>query len=259
MAPVSSDSGPRAERPLTLKVATWNIHEGVPVTPDGDAAAELVKLLDGVDLVALQEVALTQDGSFPDSGPLDGIGLTRRTTFPNSASAMFPHRRMGVAILSRWPCSEARRILLPNPDLRASSGERRLASHDKGLLAVKIQIGDRTLWFATVHVFPFHVFKRDAREAAFGNVWQELAGSIDALGDLPVLVGGDFNTEHRELLTSKTARRFRRGVTGSVTYRGVDSDDVIYSPELELRGTQVIPTFSDHDLCLCEFDVGYRD
>jgi endonuclease/exonuclease/phosphatase family metal-dependent hydrolase len=259
MAPVSSDSGPRAEHPLTLKVATWNIHEGVPVTPDGDPAAELVKLLDGVDLVALQEVALTPDGSFPDSGPLDGIGLTRRTTFPNSASAMFPDRRMGVAILSRWPCGEARRVLLPNPDLRISSGERRLASHDKGMLAVKVHIGNRTLWFATVHVFPFHKFERDARDAAFGNVWQELAYSIDALGDLPVLLGGDFNTEHRELLTSKTARRFRRGVTGSVTYRGVDSDDVIYSPELELRGTQVIPTFSDHDLCLCEFDVGDRD
>jgi hypothetical protein len=61
---------------------------------------------------------------------------------------------------------------------------------------------------------------------------------------------------HLTLLTSKTARRFRRGVTGNVTYRGVESDDVVYSPELELRETRVIPTFSDHDLCLCEFDVG---
>jgi endonuclease/exonuclease/phosphatase family metal-dependent hydrolase len=256
MAPVSSDSGPQAEHALTLKVATWNIHEGVPVTPDGDPALELARYLDGVDLVALQEVALAPDGSFPESGPLECIGLTLRTTFPNSASAMFSDRRMGVAIVSRWPCSEARRILLPNPDLRISSGQRRLASHDKGMLAVKVHIGNRALWFATVHVFPFHVFKRDAREPAFGNVWQELAGSIDSLGDLPVLLGGDFNTEHRELLTSKTARRFRRGVTGNLTYRGIDSDDVIYSPELELRGTRVISTFSDHDLCLCEFDLG---
>jgi endonuclease/exonuclease/phosphatase family metal-dependent hydrolase len=107
MAPVSSDSGPQAEHPLTLKVATWNIHEGVPVTPDGDPAFELARYLDGVDLVALQEVALAPDGSFPESGPLDEIGLTRRTTFPNSASAMFSDRRMGVAIVSRWPCCSA--------------------------------------------------------------------------------------------------------------------------------------------------------
>jgi endonuclease/exonuclease/phosphatase family metal-dependent hydrolase len=256
MAPVSGDSEPRPAHPLTLKVATWNLHEGVPVTPDGDPAVELVQFLDGVDLVALQEVALTPDGGFPDSGPLDGIGLTWRTTFPNSASAVSPDRRMGVVVLSRWPCSEARRVLLPNPELRISMGERRLASHDKGLLAVKVHIGDRALWFATVHVFPFHVFKRDAREPAFGQVWQELADSVDALGDLPVLLGGDFNTEHRELLTSKTARRFRRGVTGGLTYRGIESDDVLYSPELELRGSRVISTFSDHDLCVCEFDFG---
>jgi endonuclease/exonuclease/phosphatase family metal-dependent hydrolase len=254
MAAMSSVSGPRPAHPLMLKVATWNIHEGVPVPPGGDPALELVQFLDGVDLVALQEVALTPDGRFPESEPLDGIGLTWRTTFPNSASAMFSDRRMGVAILSRWPCSEARRILLPNPDLRISSGERRLASHDKGLLAVKAHIGDRALWFGTVHVFPFYLFKRDARDPAFGNVWQELADSIDALGDLPVLLGGDFNTEHRELLTSKTARHFRRGVTGTLTYRRIESDDVIYSPELELRSTQVISTFSDHDLCVCEFD-----
>ena len=57
-----------------------------------------------------------------------------------------------------------------------------------------------------------------------------------------MLLGGDFNTEHRELLTSKTARRFRRGVTGGLTYRGIESDDVLYSPELELRSTQVIST-----------------
>ena len=239
---------------MTLKVATWNLHEGVPVPPGGDPALELVQFLDGVDLVALQEVALTPDGSFPESGPLGEIGLIHRMTFPNSVSAMFSDRRMGIAVLSRWPCGEARRILLPNPDLRISSGERRLASHDKGMLAVKVQIGDRALWFATVHVFPFHIFNRDARDPAFAKVWQELAESIDALGDLPVLVGGDFNTEHRQLLTSKTARRFRRGVTGGTTYRGVESDDVIYSPELELRRTQVLPNFSDHDLCVCEFD-----
>jgi hypothetical protein len=88
------------------------------------------------------------------------------------------------------------------------------------------------------------------------TLWQELADAVDALGDLPVLLGGDFNTEHRELLTSKTARNFRRGVTGTLTYRGMDSDDVIYSPEFELRRAQVISTFSDHDLCVCEFDFG---
>ena len=112
MAPVSGDGQkPRTAHPLTLKVATWNIHEGVPVPPGGDPAVELVQFLDGVDLVALQEVALTPDGGFPASGPLDGVGLTQRATFPNSASAMFPDRRMGVVILSRWPCSKAGRGL----------------------------------------------------------------------------------------------------------------------------------------------------
>jgi endonuclease/exonuclease/phosphatase family metal-dependent hydrolase len=260
MAPTSSGSAPQSEHPVTLKVATWNIHEGVPVNPGGDPALQLVQFLDGVDLVALQEVALTSDGSFPESGPLDSIGMAQRMTFPMSESAMFTDRRMGVVIASRWPCSEVRRILLPNPGLRIRSGERLLASHDKGLLAVKVHIGERALWFATVHVFPFCKFERDAREPAFEKVWQELADSIDALHDLPVLVGGDFNTEHREVLTDKVARNFRRGVTGThrvtgtPTYRGIESDDVIYSPELELRRTQVISTFSDHDLCVCEFE-----
>jgi endonuclease/exonuclease/phosphatase family metal-dependent hydrolase len=245
-----------AGRPVTLKVATWNVHEGVPVRPGSDPARELARFLAGVDLVALQEVALTPNGGFAEGGPLAGTGLNHRVTFPMSASAMFADRRMGVAILSRWPCREARRVVLPNPDLRATAGGREFASHDKGLLAVQVQVGDRALWFATVHVFPFHKFNRDPRDPAFGKVWQELADSVDALQKLPgrpVLIGGDFNTEHRELLTGRLAGRWRRGVTGATTYRRIESDDVIYSSELELRGTRVIPTFSDHDLCVCEF------
>ncbi len=76
-------------------------------------------------------------------------------------------------------------MLLPNPGLRITSGQRRLASHDKGLLAVKVHIGKRTLWFATVHVFPFHVFKRDAREPAFGMSGKSLPTQSTRLATCP--------------------------------------------------------------------------
>lgn len=249
-------------RPAALTVATWNIHEGVPVPPGGEPAGEIARFLAGVDLVALQEVALAPDGGFAESGPLASAGLTCQATFPMSASALFAGRRMGVAIASRWPCGGARRVLLTNPGLRVSAGGRELATHDKGLLAVRARVGEHAVWFATTHVFPFYKFGRDAREPAFAAVWQELAAGVDALAGLarlPVLLGGDFNTEHRELLTGRLAGRFLRGVTGTPTYRGIESDDVIYSPGLALRGTRVIPTFSDHDLCVCEFEFQAPD
>lgn len=240
----------------SIRVVSWNIHEGVPVVSRAaDPVSEMATVLRDADLAALQEVALNSDAKFGAFASIAaGTSLEYHLSFPMSESAMFADRRMGVVLLSKWPLRDARLIKLPNPHLSIKSEGRVLESHDKGLLAARLAINGCDVWFATAHGFPFYLFQRDPREASFVEIWEQFAEALDSLGSLPLLVGADFNTEHRDLLTGRLVRAMSRSIIGTPTYRGIESDDIIFSAEFSLRKARVVPNFSDHDLCACDFD-----
>lgn len=245
---------PQEAQRIRLRAASWNIHEGVPLVAGADPVAEMTRALSVIDVAALQEVALTPDGEFAQFAALArATGLRHHVTFPMSESVSFPDRRMGVVLLSRWPLTDARRTLLPNPDLSARSGSHILRSHDKGMLAARTAVAGRPCWLGSAHGFPFYLFDRDPSEAPFAAIWSRFADAINQLDDAPLLLGADFNTELRDLLIRRLGRITRRSVVGTPTYRGIESDDIIYTAEFDLRATKVIPTFSDHDLCISEF------
>ena len=106
----------------SVRVATWNIREGMPVDGSGkEQAEEIVRILTdaNVDVVALQEVAFDQNGNSPILEKISRqTQLQHVSGFSLSRSSFNSKYDSGVAIASRLPHSVADRVRLPNPHLR---------------------------------------------------------------------------------------------------------------------------------------------
>lgn len=252
-----------------LTVATWNLHEAVPISDDADvvgpsvprAVEETIALLTDrrVDIAAFQEVG------FDSGGTSELMEAVRRHTplryvaaHPLHESSFFPGRLSGVAVASRFPIREHVRHMLPNPELRTEMGGKEIRTHDKGLVAAAVDLGDGVeLSVVSLHSFPFYLFHRDPHEAEFKAVWDALA---DRLGrqrqsDL-ALVCGDFNTEDRGLVLDAGALSLASSLDGQSSYGGKSVDDVLYGPGLVRRGVDVVVNYSDHSVCIVDFGVG---
>jgi endonuclease/exonuclease/phosphatase family metal-dependent hydrolase len=240
-----------------LRVVTWNVHEGLRADgelPDSSASfwAELVAA--EVDIAALQEVRFSAAGELGDLAlAAESGGMPHIAAFPLSASSFWAGDLAGLALLSRHPFRDEQRKKLPNPGLSNEHDESVLTSHDKGLLSAVLHHNGRSVRVISLHAPPFHRFGRVPRE--FTSIWAELGKSIGPLDDLPLLVGGDFNTDDRELLTEQVDGRLRRAIGCQDTHGGKSTDDILYTDALDLVGSKVIGTQSDHALCLAEFEL----
>jgi endonuclease/exonuclease/phosphatase family metal-dependent hydrolase len=240
-----------------LRVATWNVHEGIPVDgPGSGAEAPLWDALVAADV----QVAALQEVRFSELGEPEGLAAVAERlrmpyllSFPLSSSCFRASDSVGVAVLSRFPLAEERRTLLPNPRLQSGSNGCVSVTHDKGVLSAVVRWGRRLVRVASVHSFPFHRFGRAPEEDEFDGVWSTLARSIHASEEEAVLVCGDFNTERRELLTDHMDRKLYRAIVDRVTHRDLATDDILFSEELDLVESEVVSTYSDHALCVAEF------
>jgi endonuclease/exonuclease/phosphatase family metal-dependent hydrolase len=242
----------------TLRVATWNVHEGVPVAADagrGDLSAALAEA--GVHVAALQEVTLDADGSSADLAAVAGSTPLRHiVSFPLSESVYSPGQRMGVALVSSYPLTNPRCVRLPSPGLRKEINGSVLSIHDKGFVAAQLDWPGPPVWVASLHSYPFYLFGRDPGEIEFAPIWKTLASEIEALVDEPTILGGDFNTGGRVLLTRWMSRRRTYWAINRVpTYDKVAADDILCTTDFALRSAEVRPTFSDHAMCVSELEL----
>jgi endonuclease/exonuclease/phosphatase family metal-dependent hydrolase len=159
------------DTPSTLRVVTWNIRAALSSSID-TIAGELAAL--DADVVALQEV----DRNASRSGDIDqatalGDALGMASTF--AAARAEGHGEFGVALLSRIPFENARRMELPSDN----AFEPRVAV-DAHLCA-----GDFHLRAASVHA---DIYPWSARQNA-----DVLADDLrESMGE-GVVVGGDLN------------------------------------------------------------------
>jgi endonuclease/exonuclease/phosphatase family metal-dependent hydrolase len=239
-----------------LRVATWNIHEGVPIDPPplsdqyDDVTGTLAKAR--VQVAALQEVRF-DEGSRADGLMRIGseISLPYVLSFPMSPSAYGKGGNMGIALLSYYPLAEVTREVLPNPGILHAQGDGILESHEKGLLAAHLDWNGPPIVIVSLHTFPFHAFDRHADDSEFEYIWIALASVIDRFEEDPLIVCGDFNTDKRNLLTDRLSRaKLNSAVSKIPTYDGESFDDILYSRHFTLLDTSVIRTFSDHALCV---------
>jgi endonuclease/exonuclease/phosphatase family metal-dependent hydrolase len=238
-----------------LRVATWNVHEEIPVDGSSTAAAFWDALVAaGVHVAALQEVRFSELGEPYGITPVaERLAMPFWLTFPLSSSCFHDSDSVGILLLSRFPMAAERRALLPNPELhRGSNGSVRV-TYDKGVLSAVVRWGGRPVRVASVHSFPFQRFGRSPDEAEFERVWSTLAKSVHPRDEEAVLVCGDFNTQRRELLTDHMDRKLYRAIGDRATHGDMAADDILFSEELELVGSVAVSTSSDHALCVAEF------
>jgi len=239
-----------------LRVATWNVHEGISVDgamPDDPSSFWTVLVDAEVDVAALQEVCFPAPGDLGDLAlAAELAGMPHVVSFPLSASSFRKGELAGLALLSRYPFRDEQQVKLPNPELRDERNGTVVTSYDKGLLSAVLDRNGDSVRVVSLHAPPFHRFGRAPAE--FGSIWAALAKSIGPVDELPLLVVGDFNTSRRELLTEQVDGRLYRAIGDQDTHCGKAADDILYTEAFELVSSKVIGTRSDHALCLAEFE-----
>ena len=165
------------DRKKTLRVMTFNIHVGVGV----DKKLDLQRIADVIirerpDLVGLQEV----DRGVRRTEGLDEIGELARMTRMDYAfghNLDYQEGQYGVAILSKF--------LIQKIDHRKY--ENRREAERRGMLRIEVDIGGRTINFATTHL---DYQRDDGRLFETGQLLTFLADVKN-----PLIVVGDFNDE----------------------------------------------------------------
>lgn len=159
-----------------LTVATYNINFGLAV-PQAIAAFRTYEALQRASVILLQEM------------DEPGVELMAQALHCNyvyyPASISRYNRNFGNAVLARWPLVDGAKLILPH----------RHPVRDQIRIAVQatVQIGSHLVRIYSVHTETYTV-PAEYRRA-------QTAALVDAIADLPsevpVIVGGDFNTVSR--------------------------------------------------------------
>lgn len=186
-----------------MRILTWNLWWKFGPWEQRQIAIEEVLRLQEADIVFLQEVRLA-DGQAERLAEVLGLSATVSTGF----------RDMGNAILSRWPISEHGSVSLPN-----QLGE---PAYRRALHAMVA-----TPWgpWPVICTHLNHRFDESATRMKQVDAIADLAATMRANAELPVLVGGDFNA----VPDSDEIRR----LTGRST---VKQQNLVFADMWELQG-----------------------
>lgn len=243
---------------MMLTFGTWNLHGARAMRDSPVSVQETLQMLSRLsfDVIAMQELEFDSDSdslSLESQHIVSSLGLAHFTGFPMSPSQFQSDRRFGVGIASRLPIVSVRKSFLPNPGLFAYRSGRKLRSHDKGILSVRISTPAGTVTAGSVHFIPFHMFNLAASDSIFNDIWFTVAQELEIVSTKFAIVGGDFNTDDRALLLNRVSRGgWRSGAPGVNSRPGSSQcfDDVLHTSSLQSSNIEVIPTFSDHHLLL---------
>ena len=245
----------------TLRVASWNVREGVPLAEElsqREVRAEVVDLLLSykVDIAALQEVDFDdRSQSFILSTIINETKLSYSVSNVLSESSFSANGRAGVAIASKFPLVNVRRRNFHNPNLSANLNGNTIQTHDKGWISATAIFAGLEISALSLHAFPFHLFGRKAHEEVFRPLWSELSTELQHLAKEPLIACGDFNTPRRDLVSVGDGPALERAVIDRPTYGDQAFDDVLYTEDFYLMSVNVVNNFSDHRMCFAEFAI----
>jgi endonuclease/exonuclease/phosphatase family metal-dependent hydrolase len=159
----------------TLRVVTWNVHYGEDA--GGIAAAMRVsEHVAGADVLLVQEIeAYPGEPSTRTQRLAEALGMTWVYAPARKEDAGHTH---GIAMLSRHPLENVAIRELPYV-------EQAIRSRNRIAMAADVQFGDRLVRIVNVHL--------DVRIGP-GDRVRQLHGAVNQVGDGPIIVGGDFNT-----------------------------------------------------------------
>lgn len=230
-----------------ITVATWNVHGGESV---GGVSIDYAGTVASYapDVIALQE--------FPDEGGARlALAIGARLGLPHSAywGIGADDDETGLAVLSRWRITEAVKRHARHPPTSLTEGHALYDVFEKGSLTALVDHPDGCFSFSSVHLLPFHIFGLDEDHPAARRIWHQLSESILERTNLPVIIAGDFNGPVSLRLSPSALTR--GGITSAVNdaptrASGQSHDDVLVGSPFRIDRTRVVPTASDHHLCV---------
>lgn len=250
-----------------VRCLTWNISGAVldggtgPAADMAGAADYVVRCVAGLhpEIVALQEVPFLE----PENEFIDGIaqkaGFPYTHYFAVSPSHLHENARLGIAVLSRFPLSDARRVDLPNPNLIIHLPDgRRQKTHDKAMLIAKVAHPEGEFHFICAHLPPFAEFNRRPGEPMFRELRAVMRDAIRPLGPEPVLFAGDINSESLKQLVPELLEQdgFFELIYRVTKCDREICDQIACSPHWTNASALVVPSKSDHAICVADLSLG---
>ena len=197
------------------------------------------------DVVCFQEIITS-----PEVGYIDrivaGTELKNRAEFELSPCNMVKDTNCGLAILSKHPLANVKKIFLPNPKLsKTTASGNTYYLYDKGMLLADVEMGEKSLRIFTHHNFPFGRFNSSADKHP--EVFDFIRQTIEE--EKPDFVTGDFNTlNYRELLNLDG---YESSCHEGTAADGKQYDDIMVRVGMKYEN-KVIKSLSDHVMLVTE-------
>lgn len=232
-----------------LSVVSWNVHGGETIHGvKFDIGLELAAR--SPDLVALQEFPRLLAGSLDELTARAGL---RYHAFWEVGS----EDKTGLTVMSRWPLRNEKHLYARQPSRAVTDLDRDLVAYSKGALAVDVAFPETSLYFANVHLFPFHIFGLEDGSPEATEIWKDLAQEMMLGANPNTLVVGDFNGPAEFRLAPDVFRRYGMAssiVDGPTRTDGRSHDDLLFSDRFRALDVSVSMTASDHFLCEATLD-----
>ena len=246
-----------------LRCLTWNISAGVLEKEDGAAEAGeyVARCIAGFhpDVVALQEVPFFE----PENEFIEEVarkaGFVHSYYFAVSPSHLHENARLGIAVLSRFPLAEARRVDLPNPNLIIDLPDgRREKTHDKAMIVARILHPGCEFWFICAHLPPFPEFNRRPGEPMFWELRSVMRETFRSVAGQPVVFAGDINAESMRQLAPELLESdgYSELIYRPTKTDGDVRDQIACSRHWKDGSALVVPSRSDHSICVGDVSFG---
>lgn len=243
-----------------IKAVTFNMQNGEPwtgcdsvgVAPQIDRTLEFLTQTDA-DFLFLQEVERGKDGGGQEIPPPNFQRITEALpdycshfSYPPDNPDELPFG-LGVAILSRFPISGRREVVLPAPDLEFEFGGRKRRPSRRVLIEVVAETESGSVRLLNTHLQAF--FMVDADPVDHPGQRSKVLEVLNER-DMPTILAGDFNCAAQQGVVGYFGRAgYRTAQNSEITWwrRPYILDHLFSNAYLEVLDAGVIrTTVSDH-------------
>jgi len=240
-----------------MKIVTWNIGGGFISKNNNsdfneenlDYFVEEIKKINP-DIICLQETHTSENTNQPKE-IAKKLGYKHFRTKKVSDSHLKIDEKLSLAIISKLPIVSSNFFKLPNPNMEFIWRNKKVMSHNKGILETKIKYNNKVIRIFSGHMVPFRKFGRDFLEDDFSNIRNKIE-KIILKEKIPTIFCADmnFNGDIKKLLPNVFEKKFQSVLNNKpTTPKGRSYDKIILSKEWEKINSKIVVGKADHYLC----------
>ncbi|HMI09151.1 MAG TPA: endonuclease/exonuclease/phosphatase family protein [Candidatus Saccharimonadales bacterium] len=208
------------------------------------------------DIISLSEVHLEdKTNSQMVEYMAKELDMPYHSSLALDSSHLDTNKRMGMAIISRYPIIDQEELIIPSPGIEVvrPNGEH-WKMLDKGGQRVNLQIDNKIISIINFSYFPFHHFNRRLDDPEFSDVRQQLIKILLGKNEAAsTIITGDFNNKNIKLDIAFpelfTDNLLAEAVQAQSTVIGYDEqlDHILYQPRFYKAENQFVElNGSDH-------------